>query len=112
MGRLTDRQRRKLESGGVERIWSRKEIEQAFIETFDLIGGIPRLALWANNEENYGEFLKLLMRLAPKDVLRKAATVLEYRSNVPSSPLARRGAPEDVEEGRIIDGSTAAEAEE
>jgi hypothetical protein len=85
--KLTDRQRRK----NVERIWSRKQIEQAFIETFELVGGVPRLALWANQEENYGEFLKLLMKLAPKDVLRDTATVLEYRSNVPQSPLSRRG---------------------
>ena len=48
-------------------IFSRKQIEQAFLETFDLVGGVPRLALWANQEENYSAFLQLLLKLAPKE---------------------------------------------
>ena len=91
--KLTTRQRK----SNVERIWSRKQIEQAFIETFELVGGVPRLAVWANQEENYGDFLKLLMKLAPKDVLQNTATVLEYRSNVPHSPLNRGAEIVDVE---------------
>jgi hypothetical protein len=98
---LTERQRRKDQRSGVERIFSRKQIEQAFIETFELVGGVPRLAVWANDPENYGEFLKLLMRLAPKDMGGAIqGAVLEYRSHVPQSPLNR--APE-IEEGELVD---------
>lgn len=85
---LSERQRKK--NSNVERVFSRRQIEQAFIESFEMIGGVPRLALWANEPENYGEFLKLLMRLAPKEATAAmAGQVLEYRSNVPASPLNR-----------------------
>lgn len=91
--------RQQLADGKVERIWTRKQIENAFIETFELIGGVPRLAMWANDEANYGEFLKLLMKLAPKDTgAAVAGAILEYRSNVPASPLNREKVVEQVEE--------------
>lgn len=94
---LTDRQRRKDLKGGVERIYSRRQIEQAFLESFELVGGIPRLAIWANQEENYGKFLELLMKLAPKDAGGAiAGAVLEYRSNVPGSPLNKPKVDDDV----------------
>lgn len=96
---LTERQRRKDLSSNVERVWSRKQIEQAFIETFELVGGIPRLAIWANKEENYADFLSLLMKLAPKDTGKAmSAAVLEYRSNVPASPLNREAEDAEFEE--------------
>lgn len=106
---LTERQRRMDEKRGVQRIWSRKQIEQAFIETFEMVGGVPRLAIWANQEENYKDFLMLLMRLAPKDTgAALAGQVLEYRSNVPQSPLNRpkaaEVADEEAEDGVIVDG--------
>lgn len=87
--------------GGVERIYTRKQIEQAFLETFELIGGIPRLALWANKEENYETFLKLLMTLKPKEAAGLSAQVLEYRSNIPHSPLNGRQA--EPVEGELLD---------
>lgn len=81
---LTERQR--LRDGNVERVFSRKQIEQAFLESFELVGGIPRLATWANKPENYGQFLKLLVTMAPKEKLEVAAgNVIEYRSNIPST---------------------------
>lgn len=86
-------ERKKLEKASVQRLFSRKSMEQGFLECFELIGGVPRLALWANDPENYGEFLKLLMKFAPKDVTEQAGRVLEYRSNVPSSPLNKSSAP-------------------
>ncbi len=74
--------------GSVERIYSRKQIEQAFLESFELIGGVSRLAHWANDDENYKDFLKLLMVMAPKEALQaQSGNVIEYRSNIPSSPL-------------------------
>ena len=100
---LSERQRLKDQKSGVERIWSRKQIEQAFIETFELVGGVPRLAVWANDPENYGEFLKLIMRLAPKDTGGAIqGAVLEYRSNIPQSPLNRPAVVEDVAEGVLV----------
>ena len=86
--KLTARQRRELEHPNVQPMFSRRQIEQAFLETFELTGGIPRLAIWANDPENYGTFLQLLMKMAPKETQQAAGTVLEYRSNVPSSPLS------------------------
>lgn len=76
--------------GSVERIYSRKRVEQAFLEVFELIGGVPRLALWANQEENYGEYLKLFAKLMPKTDTKEVATLLEYHSRVPQSALNRR----------------------
>jgi hypothetical protein len=98
---LSERQRRKDSKGGVERIFSRRQIEQAFLETFEMVGGVPRLAIWANDPANYGQFLALMMKLAPKDAGGAiAGAVLEYRSNVPQSPLNRGPASidEDVQD--------------
>ena len=95
---LSERQRKK--NSGVEKVFSRRQIEQAFLETFEMVGGIPRLAIWANEPENYGTFLQLMMKLAPKEALQnQVGAVLEYRSNVPPSPLNRPAAsePEDGE---------------
>jgi hypothetical protein len=98
---LSDRQRKR--AGGVERIFSRKQIEQAFLETFEMVGGIPRLAIWANDPENYGTFLNLLMKMAPKEaVVAAQGAVLEYRSNIPASPL-NRAPVEDISEGEMVE---------
>jgi len=99
---LTERQQRR--KGNIERVFSRKQIEQAFIESFELVGGVPRLALWANDEENYGQFLKLLMQLAPKDSGAKVlGEVLEYRSNIPQSPLNNPSQGGEIEDGEIVE---------
>lgn len=89
MQNLTERQVQTIQSGGkVARIYSRKNIEQAFLETFELVGGIPRLAIWANDPENYGTFLQLMMKLAPKESKNELmGQIIEYRSNIPHSPL-------------------------
>lgn len=81
--------RKALANESVQRLYSRRALEQGFLECFELVGGIPRLAIWANNPENYGEFLKLLMKFAPKETAQEVGRVLEYRSNVPGSPLNR-----------------------
>jgi hypothetical protein len=76
--------------GKVQRLYNRKQIEQALLETFELVGGIPRLAIWANDPENYGEFLKLLMKLAPKEQVGKMqGQVIEYRSNIGQSRIGQ-----------------------
>ena len=95
---LASRGRR--QAANVEKVFSRRQIEQAFLETFELVGGVPRLAIWAADPENYGQFLQLMMKLAPKELAGPVgATVLEYRSNIPASPLNRPASAEIVEEG-------------
>ena len=42
---------------------SRKQVVNAFMNAFELIGGTPRLALWAH--DNPKEFYKLYSRLLP-----------------------------------------------
>lgn len=82
---LAERQR--LSNASVQKLYSRRALEQGFLECFELVGGIPRLALWANDPENYGEFLKLLMKFAPKEVEKQAGQVIQYMSSIPESPL-------------------------
>jgi len=100
---LSERQRKK--SGNVERVYSRRQIEQAFLESFEMVGGVPRLAIWANDPANYGEFLKLMMKLAPREATgQMLGQVIEYRTNVPTSPLNRPAPPpEEAEDGVLID---------
>lgn len=104
---LSERQRKK--NGGVEKVFSPKQIQNAFIESFEMIGGVPRLALWANDPENYETFLKLLIAIAPKGAQAtiggQMGQILEYRSAVPQSPL-NRPAPDkeqEVSEGDFTD---------
>lgn len=74
------------------KIYSRKRIEQGFLEAFELVGGVSRLALWANEEDNYKDFLQLLVKFGPKESIAEVGgRVLEYRSNIPSSPLNKGG---------------------
>jgi len=103
---LSERQRKK--NSNVERVWSPKQIQNAFIESFELIGGVPRLALWGNEPENYESFLKLLIAIAPKGaqaaIGEQMGKVLEYRSNVPPSPLNRPAPEQEIAEGEFTDG--------
>ena len=83
----------------VSRIYSRKMVEQSMLETFQIVGGVNRLAAWASRDENYSKFLDLLLKLAPKEALRELeGVVIEYRSLVPSSPL---NTP-DVSDGEVV----------
>jgi hypothetical protein len=84
------RQREALSKSQVSRILSRKQITASIMECFDLIGGVPRLAIWANDPENYGEFLKLWIKALPKEEREEAARSFVYQSAVPQSPLNRQ----------------------
>lgn len=92
--KLTARQLAKMQNPNVERVFSPKQIKDAFLETFELVGGVPRLALWANDPKNYGDFIRLLMQLAPKETgLTKGGAApgkVIYQSAIPQSPLNRR----------------------
>ncbi len=85
----------------IVRIASRKQIEQAFLDTFEMIGGVPRLAIWANDPKNYKVFLNLLAKLFPKGLEDKGdqGQVFQYLSNVPQSPLNRQSPPPEIAEG-------------
>lgn len=41
----------------------KQRLIQAMAETFEIVGGVPRLALWA--DKNYGEFMKLVGKQIP-----------------------------------------------
>lgn len=79
--------RQALSDENVQRLYSRKALEQGFLECFELVGGVPRMAIWANDPKNYTEFLKLLMKFAPKETERMAGNVINFVSSVPDSPL-------------------------
>jgi hypothetical protein len=49
--------------GVMRQDFSRKDVVRAFQRAFELIGGIPRLALWAH--DNPTDFYKLYARLLP-----------------------------------------------
>jgi hypothetical protein len=82
---LSDRQVR-LATGGARHGASRRDIENAILETFELIGGVPRLAMWANDPDNYGEFLKLAAKLFPKEEGEAKGKII-YQSSIPASSL-------------------------
>ena len=81
------RERERLSKENVQKLFSRKALEQNFLECFELVGGVPRLALWANDPENYGEFLKLLMKFAPKEAEKAGSATIHFLSSIPDSPL-------------------------
>jgi hypothetical protein len=92
MSKLTERQLSKMTAPNVTKMFTRRMIQDAFLETFELIGGVPRLAIWANESENYEVFLRLLMILAPKEQPEKhtSGAVIEYRSAIPRSTLVNQ----------------------
>lgn len=81
------KERNRLQQANVQKLYSRKNLEQGFLECFELVGGVPRMAIWANSPENYGEFLKLLMKFAPKEAEKTAGAVINFVSSIPDSPL-------------------------
>jgi hypothetical protein len=101
---LTQRQMT-LATGGKVRRPTRKEVEQTFLETFELVGGVPRLAVWANNPANYGEFLKLYAKMIPKEVAEEAGQTFIYQSNVPPSALNKPALTTKIDEPEVGDDS-------
>lgn len=77
----------------------RERFLQALSEAFEIVGGVPRLALWA--DKNYGEFAKLLGKQVPSLVqnamLVKATGNVTIVSAIPQSPL------DGEEEKRVVD---------
>lgn len=102
---LTTRQIERAQGKRARKI-TRKEVQDAFLETFELVGGIPRLALWANNPANYGEFLKLYAKMIPKEVAEDAGQSIIYESGMPRSALNRPPETTRIDEDNIRDVDT------
>lgn len=67
--------------------FTRKDVVQSFQSAFELVGGVPRLALWAH--ENYTDFAKLYARLLPSQSSSALgeANVLRIELAVKPGPL-------------------------
>ncbi len=63
----------------------RRTVELVHHATFELIGGVPRMTKWA--DENPTEFFKLYSRLLPQEKQAQANTQIIINSNVGKSPL-------------------------
>jgi hypothetical protein len=94
--------REALAAEKLEKMLSRKGIASSFLEAFELVGGIPRLAMWANDPANYGEFVKLYARFAPKEDREEETRHFTYVSNVPQSPL-NKSRQEEAEDAQLIE---------
>lgn len=98
--------RRALSDPKVSKMRTRKQVEEAFLEAFELVGGVPRLAMWANDPEHYGEFLKLYAKFMPPATQETVEREFTFVSNIPPSPLNRpkqQPLNEVVEEGQFIE---------
>jgi hypothetical protein len=58
--------------------FTRAEVVQAFASAFQMIGGVPRLALWAN--ENPTEFYRLYGKLMPSSQVLHISPPVEGQS--------------------------------
>tara|TARA_R100001163_G_C5039870_1_gene178250 strand:- start:102 stop:494 length:393 start_codon:yes stop_codon:yes gene_type:complete len=67
--------------------FNRSQVVQAFDNAFQLIGGTPRLALWA--DENPKEFFKLYAKLLPSQSTSSLgeSTDIVIKHVLPKSPL-------------------------
>lgn len=65
---------------------NRQRVMQAFMDSFELIGGVPRLAIWA--DENPADFYRLFSKLLPSqsiNIMNNNQTVIKHV--LPPSPL-------------------------
>lgn len=63
----------------------RSKVGEAFQEVFELVGGVPRLALFADT--NYGDFLRHYAKMIPRDVDMKHSGTINIVPALPPSPL-------------------------
>lgn len=78
-----------------------KRAAAAFQQAFDLIGGVPRLALWA--DQNPDKFYSLYSKLIPTSIEAKTQSKLDITlSWLSESRLAYKG------ESRVIEGEIVA----
>ncbi len=58
---------------------NRQRVMQNFMDSFELIGGVPRLAMWAN--EHPGEFYRLYSKLMPSqsiNIMNNTQNVIKH----------------------------------
>lgn len=63
----------------------RKRVVNAFLDAFELIGGTPRLAIWA--DENPTEFFRLYAKLMPKESTQETSGTTTIRHVLPRGNL-------------------------
>lgn len=63
----------------------REKVAAQFADVFELIGGVPRMALWAHN--NPDEYYKLYARLLPQQMQSKMEGKLELVCSVKPTKL-------------------------
>lgn len=63
----------------------RKQVIDAFQDAFQLIGGTPRLAIWA--DENPTEFYRLYSKLMPKETNTESTGEMKILHVLPRGPL-------------------------
>jgi hypothetical protein len=74
----------------------RKNLEQAFLTSFELIGGVPRLAMWA--DQNPTEFYRLITKLFPQHMEAKVGV-----NDTLAAILMRMGRSPQTHEGSVTD---------
>lgn len=75
-----------FQSSKLPRKFNRQSILDAFGEAFELVGGVPRLALWA--DANPGKFYPVMARLGASNTVNvQNNTALVIRPALPPSPL-------------------------
>lgn len=63
----------------------RSKVAEAFQDAFELVGGVPRLAMFA--DENYSEFSRLYARMIPRDVDLNVKGTINIVPALPPTPL-------------------------
>lgn len=87
----------------VPRRVSRKHLEQAFLTSFELIGGVPRLALWA--DRNPAQFYSLLSKLFPQQVEAKLgadASLASILKGMGATPATFEHPPQEISEAETV----------
>ena len=81
--------------------FSRQQVITAFQDAFELIGGVPRLALWGH--DNPGEFFKLYAKLLPSAAQQTQITAEKatIHFHLAPSPLDELPAHMEVSEGAL-----------
>lgn len=83
---LTEEEFKALEKPAGRSSFKKEDIFDAFGEAFHLVGGVPRLALWA--EENPSKFFPTLARMATSNAVNiQNNTAVVIRPALPPSPL-------------------------
>jgi hypothetical protein len=69
--------------------FSREDVVNAFHDSFELIGGVPRLAIWAHSNPN--EFFKLYAKMLPSSAQKQVTHdgIIRIESALQPGPLDR-----------------------